>query len=95
VHIYSRSRFTEEISSIWFRDFLSVCRNSGNQQMRLMGVRTIETLVTSELALENRSPVSADMYVLGSGFSNSVILPDPKFINLRKVRLTRRKPSKD
>lgn len=87
VHIYSHARYADEISSLWFRDFLDVCRNHTNQQMRLMAARTIETIVSSELTLENRAPVSPDMYHLGSGFSNSLILPDPLFVNMRKVRL--------
>lgn len=53
-----------------------------------MAARIIETIVSSELILENRAPVSPDMYHLGSGFSNSLILPDPLFVNMRKVYST-------
>jgi hypothetical protein len=85
VHTYSRARFAEELNSSWFRSYLTQSRNCAIQQMRLMTARVIDIIVSSDLALETRSPVASDMYLLGDGFNYSSILPDPIFLNGRKV----------
>lgn len=88
VHMYARSKYSTELSLDWFHTFITQCRSSTIQQMRLMVARVIDIIVSSDLALENRSPVSADMYLLGDGFSNSTILPDPLLGAASKVTFT-------